>query len=609
VLDGAPVSLTGTARRLRLWWAELSFGTYHPSRRLAALAALGSLAGLGETATILLIVTLAAPTGTHRAFGGTLPTAPWTLAAIVLAVLTGLAAVYVASARLTARVGADALRSLRTGLIDAYLGASWSTQSAVHAGELPELVMTNANQVAFGTQQAAAGIASLLNLAVVIVAAIALSWWSLVGLAVVGGLTVAVVRPSRVLVRRLATTSAASSATVSRSVAETVALARELRTFDATGAASARLGAAVQANAADFEATQIVSSAVPSVTRAGTLALLAVALAAITSHGGASLAQLGAVVILLLRALGQAQAISATVNLLSQRAASLKRVRWYLDHWQASSGRRGTRPCPSVGDIAFDRVSYRYPAPPDTAVLVARSARGASVAARARRGEEPPALDRLDLRIARGEQVGLVGPTGAGKSTLAGILLGVLHPEEGRVLVDGTPLDEFRPEEWHRRVGWVPQDPKLLSGTVADNIRFFRDTLDEEGLERAAHRAGLDAERAAWPEGLDRPVGVGGIALSGGQRQRVTLARALAGDPDLIVLDEPTSAVDAQSEAAIRSSLAELRGRVTVLIIAHRASTLEACDRVIRLDAGRVVAGGQPADGRGPPVKGADVVR
>jgi ATP-binding cassette, subfamily B, bacterial len=439
---------------------------------------------------------------------------------------------------------------------------------------------------------------------------VALSWWSAVGLAAIGALTVAVVRPSRALVRRLAATSASSSAAMSRSVAETVALARELRTFDATSAASARLDAAVEANAADFEATQVVSQSIPSVTRAATIALLVLALAAITSRDAPSLPGLGAVVILLLRALGQAQSISATVNLLSQRSANLKRVRWYLDHWRASTAATGTRACPSVGEIAFDRVSYRYPAAPDaTGVLVGRSVRPTSSARPRRPDDEPPALDRLDLRIGRGEQVGLVGRTGAGKSTLAGILLGVLQPEDGRVLIDGTPLEEFRPDEWHRRVGWVPQDPRLLTGTVADNIRFFRDALDAEGLERAAHRAGLDAERAAWPEGLDRPVGPGGIALSGGQRQRVTLARALAGDPDLIVLDEPTSAVDAQSEAAIRASLAELRGRVTVLIIAHRASTLEACDRVIRLDAGRVVGSGRPADMRLPRVSGAGVVR
>ncbi|MET0460902.1 MAG: ABC transporter ATP-binding protein, partial [Ilumatobacteraceae bacterium] len=524
-------------------------------------------------------------------FGLTMPTgttalATWTLAVVV--VLTGL---YVASARLTARVGSDALRTVRTGLLDGYLRASSSDQRAVHDGELPELVMTNAQQVATGTQQAASGITAVLNLTVLVVAAVALSWWSVIGLAGILALTVLVTRPSRALVRRLATRSASSSAAVTRSVSETVALAGELRAFDATDTAMDELARVVDTNASDAQAMQFAARAVPSLTRAATIGLLVVMVAAVTSGDTISVTELGAVILLLLRALGQAQVISATANLLTQRTTNLTRVTRALDRWGASAPVTGTVDCGRIGEIVLEDVSYRYdPVTNGPAVLVAHSP-GAPLVGPSGGAVRAPALDGIDLRIGRGDHLGVVGRTGAGKSTLAGILLGLLRPTAGRVLVDGVPLTDLHPSTFYRRVGWVPQEPRLLTGTVADNIRFFRPSLDDRCLATAAACAGLGRELAEWPEGLDRPVGPGGAALSGGQRQRVTLARALAGDPDLIVLDEPTSAIDAESEALVRASLAALRGRVTVVVIAHRASTLDGCDRVLVVDRGRLVDG------------------
>jgi len=202
----------------------------------------------------------------------------------------------------------------------------------------------------------------------------------------------------------------------------------------------------------------------------------------------------------------------------------------------------------------------------------------------------------VSLRLEPGEQLGIVGPTGAGKSTLASILLGLLPPDSGRVLVDGVPLGELDPADWHRQTAWVGQEPRLLTGSVRENIRFLRPDVDDGAIERAADEAALAADLAAWDEGLDRDCGPAGGALSGGQRQRVALARALAGDPALVVLDEPTSALDAHAEAAVRATLESLRGRATAVVIAHRLSTIRACDRVAVLRDGRLVAIGPPGE-------------
>jgi ATP-binding cassette subfamily B protein len=180
-----------------------------------------------------------------------------------------------------------------------------------------------------------------------------------------------------------------------------------------------------------------------------------------------------------------------------------------------------------------------------------------------------------------------VGPSGAGKSTLVQLLLRMRTPTAGRFLLGALPVDDIDLVSWRRHVAYVPQEPRLLDGTVADNIRFHRD-IDQASVERAARLAHIDHVIRAMPQGYDTVVGQRADAVSGGQRQRLCLARALAGNPSVLVLDEPTSALDRDSEAAIQATLRELRGRLTMFIVAHRPSLLEICDRIFELDRGHL---------------------
>jgi ATP-binding cassette subfamily B protein len=157
------------------------------------------------------------------------------------------------------------------------------------------------------------------------------------------------------------------------------------------------------------------------------------------------------------------------------------------------------------------------------------------------------------------------------------------------VLVDGTDLRALDPASWYGRTAWVGQDPKLLKGTLAENIRLLRTELDDAAILTAALEAGLGAEMASWPDGMDHVIGVGGATLSGGQRQRIAIARALAGRPSVIVLDEPTSALDVHAEGTIRDLLEALRGEALVVVIAHRLSTLRACDRIAVIEDGQLM--------------------
>ena len=208
-------------------------------------------------------------------------------------------------------------------------------------------------------------------------------------------------------------------------------------------------------------------------------------------------------------------------------------------------------PLERVNTLAFDRVCFSY-----------RAGR--------------PVLTDITFKVDRGEVIGIIGPSGAGKSTLVQLLLQLRAPGSGRYLVNDLPAERFARDDWHRQVSYVPQEPRLLHASVADNIRFFRD-LPEDDVERAAKLARIHDDIMSWADGYDTIVGPRADAVSGGQQQRLCLARALAARPEVLVLDEPTSALDPHSEALISESLLALRSELTLFIIAHRMSTLDMC--------------------------------
>ncbi len=204
-----------------------------------------------------------------------------------------------------------------------------------------------------------------------------------------------------------------------------------------------------------------------------------------------------------------------------------------------------------------------------------------------------PALVDISLTLTPGESLGIVGATGAGKSTLVDVMLGLLLPTSGRVALDGADL-KGRERAWQRLVGYVPQDPYLLDETVRRNVAFgVPDALiDEQRLARACSLAQLDEVIKQLPQGLETLLGENGTRLSGGQRQRVAIARALYGDPAVLVFDEATAALDNQTEREVTNAIATLHGTRTLIVIAHRLSTVTGCDRLVFLSEGRIAATG-----------------
>jgi ATP-binding cassette subfamily B protein len=225
-------------------------------------------------------------------------------------------------------------------------------------------------------------------------------------------------------------------------------------------------------------------------------------------------------------------------------------------------------PSPPQGRVAFEGVRFCYPARPTQ-----------------------PALDQVSFTAASGETLALVGPSGAGKTTVLQLLLRFYEPSAGCVRVDGVDIATVDPADLRRRVGLVSQDPVIFSTSALENIRYGRPDATD-----AQVRAAAEAAHAAFlfdlPQGLETFLGEKGVRLSGGQRQRVAIARAILRDPPILLLDEATSALDAESERAVQDALAVLSAGRTTLVVAHRLATVRQADRILVLDAGRVVTSG-----------------
>jgi ABC-type multidrug transport system fused ATPase/permease subunit len=247
-------------------------------------------------------------------------------------------------------------------------------------------------------------------------------------------------------------------------------------------------------------------------------------------------------------------------------------------------------------DLVETRGGAALPTGPDPAPLGLRDRLELAGIEYAYPRAERPALRGVDMTIPARTTVGLVGGTGAGKTTAVDLILGLLEPTKGTIRVDGVPVAAANRRAWQRTIGYVPQTIFLTDESVAANIAFGLppEAIDRAAVERAARTAELhDFVTAELPQGYDTPVGERGVRLSGGQRQRIGIARALYHDPDVLILDEATSALDNLTEKAVMDAVHNLGHAKTIILIAHRLSTVRACDIIFMMEQGRVVAQGR----------------
>src|SRR3989338_5365338 len=277
-----------------------------------------------------------------------------------------------------------------------------------------------------------------------------------------------------------------------------------------------------------------------------------------------SLAALPTILYLIYRIFTYIQQLQMNLQYMSELVPHLERVINYENNAQElKEGTAGSLP------FSFDHVSFSYQ-------------------------KERLVLRDVSFSIRKGSMVGIVGPSGAGKTTCVDMMLRLLEPTLGAITLDRVNIRDVALPEWRRKVGYVSQDFFLIQDTISNNIRFYDESISDEDVWEAARLAHIDAFIRKCPNGLETMVGERGIMLSAGERQRITIARALARKPELLILDEATSALDNESEAHIKRVIEELKGRITIIAIAHRLSTIMDSDTLVVLSEGAVMETGSP---------------
>ena len=475
---------------------------------------------------------------------------------------------------LTVRVTADLVALVQTEqrqrLAHAYLQASWEVQQAEAAGRLQELLTSFINRITSATTWLTQAITASLSLLAFMSASFVIN--PLASVVVLGSLAIlgGALGPLRALIRKRSADANHAGLVFAKTVAELGSLGQEMQTFGVRGRFESQIDRAISESTEQARVVQILNGTLTPVYTFLAYSGVIGAVAILRFTDLSNLVEIGSVMLLMMRSLSYAQQLLAVSGQLVSAIPSLEMINDTTAYFASNEAANGAVVPRAVAPIELVDVSFAYT--PDR-----------------------PALADVDFQITRGEMIGVIGPSGAGKSTLAQLLLGLRDPSEGSVLVSGVDLREVDRSWWTQRVSFVTQDPLLFTGTVAENLRFFRTGLTESDLERSARQANVLDDIIALPDGFDTHLGERGSQLSGGQRQRLSIARALIGKPELLILDEPTSALDGHSEALVRDTLAALQGRITIVIIAHRMSTLDLCDRIVVIENGRVSGLGEPA--------------
>ena len=538
-----------------------------PRLDVLAIASVSAVSGVFEAAVLVLVVNAAVAVadgvdlielpviGVEASLSQVL----W--CAIGLAI--GVAALNAVVGWLSSGISSEVLRAARHRAVVAFLGSSWEQQSTEREGSVQETVTTLASQSANLALSLIIGVAGALSLAAMLGAALFIDVVVTVVVLLFGLLLFFSFRPLSSMTQVRSRAYVAANSSYAEDVARMASTSMELRVFGVEGPVLEALDRSNSVAAERLRHTSFLARIGATLYRDVAVLFLVVAVAALNVTGGDRVVEIGAVALLIVRSLGYATTLQTSIQHVNVQAPALFALSERIDRLAKRPERSGSAKVSSFDVIELRNVTYSY-------------------------DERTPALRDVDLTINAREVLGVVGPSGSGKSTLLQILLRLRRPVDGDVLVDGLGYEEIDAASWSRLVAVVPQEPRLTAASIADNIAFLRPDVTRADIERAADDAHVGEEIRALPHGFDTVLGPNGSGLSGGQKQRVAFARALVGKPRLLILDEPTSALDGESERRIQETIVDLKDRVTLVIVAHRLSTLDVCDRVISMKAGRI---------------------
>ncbi|WP_114966648.1 ABC transporter ATP-binding protein [Alkalilacustris brevis] len=491
--------------------------------------------------------------------------------------------VLLASHYLLTRFSVMRIHSLAVRLLSAYLRQPYEFFLNRHSGEISKSVLSEVNQVVSGFLLSLGNlVAATMTSAAIMVA---LVWVSpgiaLGGILVIGGAYALIYGGVRAYLARLGRQRVKANGQRFRIASEALTGAKEIKLAGREQSYIGRFSRPARTYARTQARARVIEGApkylLQAVLFGGIVLICLLMIDRASFEGGGALGGivpvLGAFALGAQKLMPEVQKLFAALTKMRTTAPAVAHLHGDLVLAQGRPALPATPPAPlrMRATLAFDRVSYRYP------------------------GAELAGLSDVTLEIHRGERIGIVGATGAGKSTFADLVLGLLEPHSGVIAVDGVALSGATLRAWQAGIGYVPQEIFLTDSSVAENIAFAIPPaeIDRARVEESARLAQIDAFiREELPQGYDTFVGERGVRLSGGQRQRLGIARALYRDAGLIVFDEATSALDNLTEREVMAAIDALPGDKTVLMIAHRLSTVRRCNRILVLDKGRVAGFG-----------------
>lgn len=546
-------------------YARMCLRFVRPDRMLVGVAvALALLSGLFQLLLMFLLASLILALS-----GGTAATpvqlSSWapslTVHQLLLAAAISLACVIFVTfplahvqASITSRVVARTRRALARG----YVEATCAHRTRLPEGYLQQLIGEYSQSLSGALQQFCALVTAAATLGVLVVVPLLIDPGAGALVIPVVGAGLLLMVPLTSMLRRDAVKRAAVQREMATFTAQLSRLADEIEAFDVGGRTTELLDHSITRAERFVRRIHFYEAVTPVLYQLSALALLLAAIAVALVFQPADRSDIALVALLTLRVLTYGRQVLHSLQQGSALSPFVETIDEELREITANRRSRGNIVAVGFDGLEITNLSFAYP------------------------GGEPILRD-LTLRLEPGEAVAIVGPSGEGKSTLCALLMGMRAPTSGSIATGTTPIDTVDPGRWAKLAAYVPQDPQLMRGTISENICLFRRGFTQDEVENAARKAHIHEEILELPGGYDAVVGPAERGLSGGQRQRLVIARALLGNPKLLLLDEPSSALDARSEALIVETLAELKGGTTILCVTHRTAALAVCDKAFQL--------------------------
>ena len=574
--------------RLKKLWVLLNDLYSDYRARFFALAALGLFGGFLEGVGVSLLVPLFTVfvKGGGFDFGSnfalktvssTLSTFGLTLSFQTLLIITITAflfktAILFALGYMRARITTTYKTETRRRLYEAFLGTNFSYLRRQKIGHLNHIIMYDVKQATRLFDDVVGFVLSAGSSVMFLAVSFMLSWQITLLTALLGAVLVSALFPLLRKIRRYARDLLSLAKRISHALAETLAGIKTVKALGVEGAVVESARALFhRVEEAEFRKNCIKIATKLSFEPVSVIFILAV-FAVSYQYLQFDLMSFVAIMYLINRVFGNINNMQASFSTALEILPSAQEFLSVFGEVKYNAApERGSLPFSFTKEIAVEKVSFHYE-------------------------RSPSALSEVSFRIKCGEAIGIIGPSGAGKTTLVDLLLGLIAPSVGRITVDGKDARDISWTEWRRKVIYVSQEPFLRNATITENIRFYDSSISDEDILNACRAANIYDFVSALPKGLATQVGERGARLSGGERQRVALARAFARKPTVLILDEATSALDAESERSIQEALLRAHGAVTVIIIAHRLATVLGADRIIALDGGRIVEEGSPEE-------------